>query len=303
MNYRITKHTDRLYQIVLNPPMDGFTDFICSWIYRGKKTFLTDTGPSVTAGDVLAALTDIGLETIDYILLTHIHIDHAGGIGEISAAFPQAPIVCHEIARPHLINPEKLWQGTVKTLGETGRAYGKITPVPEDRLIDARNFSSKTMTPILTPGHAPHHISFMADDGTLLAGEAGGVLIDFDAVSPYLRPATPPKFFMETSMASLDLLIDQQPRYICYGHAAMKDDAVNRLKAHKQQLQFWKDTISQEMRSGKGDRLIPGCIDRLVRSDPLMQGLSFAPEPVLQREKFFIRNSIKGFIGYLDRTS
>jgi glyoxylase-like metal-dependent hydrolase (beta-lactamase superfamily II) len=134
MRYRIRKHSDRLSQILLSPPIDGFDDFISVWVYRGQESFIVETGPSSTAGALLAALKEIGLASPDYILLTHIHIDHAGGIGEIAAAFPGTPVVCHDIGRPHLIDPEKLWQGTVKTLGDTGRAYGPIKPVPEDRL-------------------------------------------------------------------------------------------------------------------------------------------------------------------------
>jgi len=125
----------------------------------------------------------------------------------VAAAFPDTPIICHDKARPHLIDPEKLWQGTVKTLGDTGRAYGKIEPVPEKYLISAQNFSTPVIQTFLTPGHAPHHISFITRDGILFAGEAGGVNIDFHETDPYLRPATPPKFFMETSIASIDLLL------------------------------------------------------------------------------------------------
>ena len=300
MNYRIKKHSDRLYQVLLSPPIEGFDEFICSWIYRGKETLLVDTGPSVTAGDLLAALGEIGLETLDYILLTHIHIDHAGGAGEIAAAFPGTPVVCHETGLPHLVDPEKLWQGTVKTLGDTGRAYGPIRPIAANRLINARNFSAETVTPVLTPGHAPHHVSFMTADGILFAGEAGGVHIDLHETTPYLRPATPPKFFMETSLASIDRLLNKQPLTICYGHTAMKNDAVTWLKKHRQQLRSWKDLIGEEMRAHNDDRLIPACVARLIASDPLMKGLSFASEPVLRRERFFIENSVKGFIGYLE---
>lgn len=303
MTCQIKKHSDRLFQILLSPPIDGFENFICSWVYRGDETFIVDTGPSATTGALLAALKEINLTAPDFILLTHIHIDHAGGVGEIAAAFPHAPVICHDIARPHLIDPAKLWQGTVKTLGDTGRAYGPILPVPEDRLLNAQNFSSPVVKPILTPGHAPHHVSFITTDGILFAGEAGGVNIDFHETTPYLRPATPPKFQLETSVSSIDLLIREQPDRICYGHTAMKTDAVTWLTKHKQQLPFWKDLIAEETRTAEGDTLIRRCTDRLLQADPLLQGLSFTAEPVFRRESFFIANSIRGFIGYLDPSS
>ncbi len=300
MNYKIKKHSDLLYQILLTPPIDGFEDFICVWVFRGKETFIVDPGPSVTAGDLLAALREIGFKSLDYILLTHIHLDHAGGIGEVSAAFPETPVICHDIARPHLIDPGKLWQGTLKTLGDTGRAYGEIKAVPEKRLLNIERFSAKTVKPVPTPGHAPHHVSYITSDGILFAGEAGGVNIDFHNTAPYLRPATPPKFFMETSLASIDRLLSEAPERICYGHTAVKNDAVDWLKKHKEQLLSWKDLIAGKLRNAKNDNPARLCADQLIESDPLMRGLSYATAPVFRREYFFILNSVKGFIGYLD---
>ncbi len=301
MNYQIKKHSDRLFQVLLSPPIDGFDNFICSWIYLGKETVLVDPGPLATTGDLLAALNEIGIKALDYILLTHIHIDHAGGTGEISTAFPGTPIVCHEIGRPHLVDPERLWQGTVKTLGDIGRAYGEIRPVSDELLVNAQDFSTETITAILTPGHAPHHVSFLMDDGILFAGEAGGVHSQFKESVTYLRPATPPKFFMDTSITSIDRLLDHQPKYLCYGHTIMTDDAVNWLKKHKQQLRFWENVISEEKMAGDEANIFERCTDRLIGSDPLMQGLAYASETVLGRERYFIQNSIKGYLGYLDR--
>ncbi|MEW6080072.1 MAG: MBL fold metallo-hydrolase [Thermodesulfobacteriota bacterium] len=299
MSYRIITWSDRLTQILLTPPIAGFDDFICAWVYRGPETFIVETGPSSTAGELVAALKEIGLTRPDFILLTHIHIDHAGGIGEIAAAFPGAPVVCHDMARPHLIDPEKLWQGTVKTLGDTGRAYGPIRPVPEDRLMSAQEFSTGSIRPVLTPGHAPHHVSFITADGIVFAGEAGGVCIDFHDTVDYLRPATPPKFRLETSAASIDLLVGESPETICYGHTAVRPGAVARLKKHREQLFFWKELIAGEIGKAEGDTLIENCVDRVTQADPLLKGLAFATEPARQRELYFIRNSIRGYIDYL----
>ena len=299
MRYHIKRHSDRLVQILLSPPMAGFEEFISAWVYRGDITAIVDTGPSVTSGDLLAALGEIGLTRPDYILLTHIHIDHAGGAGDMAAAFPEAPVVCHDTALPHLIDPEKLWQGTIKTLGETGRAYGPITAVPKDRLLDVRDFSAADMIAFPTPGHAPHHVSFLADDGLLFAGEAGGVSIDLHPTAPYLRPATPPKFFMETSLASIDRLIEARPQIICYGHTAMKTEAVTWLRRHREQLLRWQDLIAEEVGAGEEPGLVGRCAERLKNTDPLLEGLPFASPAAVRREDFFIQNSIRGFVGYL----
>ncbi|MFP4041081.1 MAG: MBL fold metallo-hydrolase [Desulfosudaceae bacterium] len=299
MAYRITRFPDLLGRITLTPPQDGFQDFICSWILNGEETFLVDPGPAVTSPDLLTALEEIGLKRPDYILLTHIHIDHAGGIGEIATAFPETPVVCHRSARPHLINPERLWQGTLKTLGETGRAYGPISPVPEKQLLSVEDLSAATIKPILTPGHAPHHVSYLTPDGILFVGEAGGVNIDFEGNGEYLRPATPPRFDLETSIASLDRLLAARPETICYGHTSLKTEADQWLRSHREQLFFWKDEIRYEIMKDTAPGLAERCADRICKRDRLLGALPKLPAPVFRRERFFIENSIRGFIGYL----
>ncbi len=300
MTYRITRFSDALRRVTLNPPQDGFQEFICSWVLNGEETFLVDPGPAVTSPDLLAALEEIGLSRLDYILLTHIHIDHAGGIGEIAAAFPETPVVCHRSALPHLINPEKLWQGTLKTLGEVGRAYGPISPVPEKQLLSVEDLSAATINPLLTPGHAPHHVSYLTPDGILFAGEAGGVNLDFEKNQEYLRPATPPRFDLETSIASLDRLLAAEPETICYGHTACKPDAANLLEAHKDQLFAWKTIIQKKIdQTSPDEAVISFCADQLMAEDRLLEGLKGASPAVFRRERFFMENSIRGFIGYL----
>jgi glyoxylase-like metal-dependent hydrolase (beta-lactamase superfamily II) len=299
MTYQHTKITDIIDKIALSPPMAGFENFICCWVYQGKDTFIVDPGPAVTADDLRQALTDLGITALDYILLTHIHIDHAGGIAKISDAFPDAPVICHKMAIPHLTDPEKLWQGTLKTLGDTGRAYGKILPVPQERLVDAEKFSAKSVRVIITPGHAPHHASFITDAGELFAGETAGVNIPFTSAGTYLRPATPPRLHLETAIKSLDKLIAGNPDMFCYGHTNWSAEGTTLLKTHREQLLFWESIISQEMAAGDDDTLVDRCLKRLRHEDELLAGLIMANEAVAEREQYFLSNSIKGFIGYL----
>ncbi|MCK7504193.1 MAG: MBL fold metallo-hydrolase [Desulfobacterales bacterium] len=100
---------------------DGFADFISAWLVQGRPSFLVDVGPASTAGQLLAALDTLGVTRLDYILLTHIHLDHAGAIGQVARRFPAARIVCHEKGIPHLVDPTQLWEGTRKVLGAGGR--------------------------------------------------------------------------------------------------------------------------------------------------------------------------------------
>ncbi|ABW66834.1 MBL fold metallo-hydrolase [Desulfosudis oleivorans] len=297
--YAIRQPRPEVYRIALAPPMEGFDNFITAWVYRGKKTLLVDTGPSVTADALLSALAEIRCRP-DAILLTHIHIDHAGGIGRVSNAFPGTPVICHEKAIPHLVNPEKLWQSTRQTLGAMAEAYGPIDPVPETRLMNATELSCGLCRPVMTPGHAPHHISYLTPDNTLFAGEAGGVNLDLGDGHICLRPATPPRFDLKITVASMDRLIDTAPAVICYGHNSLRTNAVELLCRHRQQLFSWQALIGNEMEKGETGTLLSRCADRLLKEDTLLAGLSQVGPAVFQREQFFIKNSLAGFIGYLN---
>jgi glyoxylase-like metal-dependent hydrolase (beta-lactamase superfamily II) len=292
---------DDLFLIPLVPPLTGFNNFISAWLYRGKITGLIDVGPSSTAPDLLRALQELKIDQLDYILLTHIHLDHAGAIGEIAGVFSQTPIVCHPAAISHLVEPSRLWQGTKKVLGSMALEYGPIKPVAENRLLDATRFHDERITPILTPGHAAHHVSFQAEK-YLFAGETGGVHISLPENRFYLRPATPPNFYLETALQSVDALIACRAKAICYGHFGIRKDAAKMLKIHRNQLLLWEEHIKDEMdhQENQTEDHVAACLERLLKEDPLMASFDQLPPDVQQREIYFLKNSINGYIGYLE---
>jgi glyoxylase-like metal-dependent hydrolase (beta-lactamase superfamily II) len=293
------KIADDLFLIPLDLPGTGFTEFISAWLYRGEKTFLVDVGPSTTAADLLAALQELNVDHLDYILLTHIHLDHAGAIGEIAGAFPQTPIICHAAGIAHLIEPSKLWAGTKKVLGSMALSYGPVQAVAASRLSDANQFRTEAVTAIITPGHAPHHVSFQTDS-YLFAGETGGIYISLPEKKFYLRPGTPPRFFLDVALQSVDALIRSQPKIICYSHFGMNADALMMLEAHRGQLLLWEALIKDEIQGGAAKDRPVACLKRLLKEDPLMATFDQLAPDIQEREKFFIRSSIKGYLGYLE---
>ena len=297
MNAKIDCVSNDLFLITLPPPIPGFDDFIGCWLYRGSISFIVDPGPSVTSEALARALAELKVSRLDYIFLTHIHIDHAGGVGNIAANFPESSIICHKAGIPHLVDPSRLWEGSVKTLRETAKAYGPIKPVSSNRFIQADQFMSDIVTPVFTPGHSPHHVSYLTKEH-LFVGEAGGVFLSIDSGCEYLRPATPPRFFLEISTDSIDTLIEKNPLNICYGHHGIKGNAVKMLNKHRNQLLLWEKIIKKEIQNSNED-FLTSCFNRLLKEDLLLSGFSHMEPSVQKREQGFIINSIKGFEGYL----
>ena len=291
--------TPKLYLIPLDQAIPGFTGFIGAWFYKGEKTFLVDVGPAATIPILLNALETLDVRNIDAILLTHIHIDHAGGIGDMVSEFPDTPVVCHAAGIPHLIDPTRLWEGSLKALGPIAEAYGPIRPVPAVLLMDAEQFSEYEIMPILTPGHSPHHVSYQFGP-FLFAGEAGGVFLDFAAGDFYLRPATPHRFFLETSVQSIDTLLATPHEMLCYGHFGMTRQTPRVLHAHRHQLFTWAEVIRQEMQKDQDDDVVRRCLIRLLAEDPLLAGWKRLARVVQEREQEFLYNSIHGFRKYLE---
>ena len=302
MNSSVQKIADDLFLIPLSPPLTGFGEFISAWLYRGKKTFLVDVGPSSTATGLLGALQELNIDRLDYILLTHIHLDHAGAIGQITDAFPQTPIICHHAGISHLIEPSQLWKGTKKVLGSMALSYGPIQPVDATRLVDVNHFQADGVIPIITPGHAPHHVSYLTDN-YLFAGETGGIYISLPQGKFYLRPATPPRFFLDIALRSVDALIASQPKTICYSHFGIHADAPMMLETHRGQLLFWEAFIRDEIQSRAANDRISGCLKRLLKEDPLMANFDQLTPDIQERETYFLKNSIKGYLGWLQSGS
>lgn len=285
--------------IPLNLPKAGFNEFISVWLYRGEMTCLVDVGPSTTGPHLLRVLDEMEINQLDYILLTHIHLDHAGAIGEIADEFPQTPIICHPAARPHLIEPSRLWAGTKKVLGTMASAYGPIKPVADYRLLEANGFQAESVISIITPGHAVHHVSYQMGN-YLFVGEAAGVYVSLPQNRFYLRPATPPKFFLNIALQSVDSLIACHPGAICYAHFGIHADAAKMLKIHRNQLLFWEKLIEHEVNNCGSKDPVNACMQRLMQEDPLMAAFDQLPPDVKEREIYFLQNSIRGYIGYLE---
>ncbi|MFH2051228.1 MAG: MBL fold metallo-hydrolase [bacterium] len=307
-----------LHLIDLDQDLPGQRRFISCWVRRSPDlTFIVDPGPPSTGGRLIAELEALELDRLDLVLLTHIHLDHAGTTAAVLDRWPQARVVCHPHGRRHLAAPDKLWEGSLSVLGEKAEAYGKPRPVPETALADYTEAEARGVRIIETPGHAPHHICFAVGEDLFL-GEAAGTFSTLgrgpDTAEPYLRPATPPLFKLEVAQRSLDALLalDPAPRRLLFAHHGMFTGEVRGLlQAARDQLGLWVG-ICREVAEREGGLPEKGnaaaetawldVVAAALRArDPYYARGDILPEDIKVRERDFTRQSLRGMLGYLRR--
>lgn len=306
----------RLHLIDLDQDLPGQRRFISCWVsVQDDLVFIVDPGPPATADHLIARLQELGIPRLDFILLTHVHLDHGGSTAAILAQWPDARVVCHEKGRPHLVDPSRLWKGSRAVLGTKAEAYGEPKPVPATALADFEELAARKVEIIPTPGHAPHHVAFRHGDHLFL-GESAGTFSDLGggpkAKEFYLRPATPPHFLHEVARASLDRLLDLKPipsRLLFAHHGEFTGDTRFLLAVARDQLDLWVRTAADILATQKG---LPhseqpqdekGLMDlisaRLVQVDPFFaRGLAL-PADIRERERDFTRQTLRGILQYL----
>lgn len=281
---------------------EGFENFLSVWLIRDAgrgQTLLVETGPAASVPRLREDLRAIGADRIDYLIYTHIHLDHSGGVGQFHAAYPGTLVIAPLGGQAHLIAPDRLYEASAATLGAgVVESYGKPVPLPGGAFAKE---APEGLTVINTPGHAPFHDSYIYElDGKriLFPGEAAGFFCKLPGGRVYQRPATPHKFFYDTALESLDrLLAAGEPDIICYPHygAAVGEDAKTALRVAKKQLTLWKDVISAFTPDAREDEVVAA----LCEADGLVRGVNALPRSEAGREMYFIRQSVKGFMGYI----
>ena len=204
---------------------------------------LFDCGPSTTIPALEAGLADQGLtlNEIRHLLLSHIHLDHAGAAGTLVRAHPHLQVHVSSIGAPHLVDPSRLERSARRLYGDTFDVlWGELAPVPEanvhivgDRVVGLECFP--------TPGHASHHVCYLDRDGTLLAGDAAGVRI---TPGKYVMPPTPPP---ELDVGAWDetiaMLEERDPERLALIHFGVFGDVQRHLADLRLELYDWADYV------------------------------------------------------------
>ncbi len=282
------RDTEGLVASYLLPQEDGWT--------------LIETGPSTCREPLLRGLARAGVapEEVRRVFVTHIHLDHSGGMGAVVDALPRATFYAHELGVPHLVDPTRLIASARRAWGSAADPlWGTIVPVPAPRLVALRGgeafpLKDGELRVLPTPGHARHHLAFF-DSGLrgLFSGDGAGVRLEG---SPHLRPAVPPPDLdLDDLFRSLDAMRRTEPKLLLFSHFGPSPDGASDLVRYRTVVEQWRDVALAAAR----ERADPGYVTERLRA---FDAGSSALAPASGRESLVSGYELaaQGFLRYFE---
>jgi glyoxylase-like metal-dependent hydrolase (beta-lactamase superfamily II) len=241
---------------LIDTMLGGTPRITSGYLVEGPSPALVDPGPETSAQVVVDTLRDAGLGPHDlaWIVLTHIHLDHCGGTGEVAAAFPDATVVVHGRGVRHLADPARLVAASHAVYGEHAGMYGGLAPTPAERITAAEDGRRIPVGPgrhlemIATPGHARHHMSVVDHaTGTVIAGDACGAHLAGGGVYPTVPPAD---VDLAEGRASIARIAALRPAVLSLSHFGPAGDPAEVLATADAQLAAMAEAVLRGYRSG-----------------------------------------------------
>ena len=238
--------------------MAGYDGITAGYLIRGDRPCLVETGTGPSAPVVRDALAGLGIGPDDLatVVVTHIHLDHAGGAGDIAAMFPSAQIVVHQRGARHLADPSRLMASARMVYGDALEGlFGELAPVPADRIVALGDVGTidlgggRRLDSHYSPGHARHHVGLIdSESGDLYVGDAAGVYLPDTGD---VRPATPPPDFdLETALTSVRGFAALQPARLLFSHYGPVDEVAETLERSAEEIIVWVDATRRALGSG-----------------------------------------------------
>ena len=221
---------------------------------------LVDPGPASTVETLRQRLTEHGLSVaqLDALLLTHIHLDHAGASGVLVRENPRLRVYVHGIGAPHMIDPTKLLASAVRLWPDTLRQlFGDTLPVPKENIHtleggETVTLGSRKIEVAYTPGHVSHHITYFdLSEGIAFVGDTAGIRINN---APFIMPATPPPdISLEIWEESFTKILQRRPERLFLTHFGYSDDPASHIAEFRRRLHHWAQMTAEALRSAPGE--------------------------------------------------
>ncbi len=283
-------------------------------IIENDRAGFVDTGTFHSVDNLFMVLRDKGLsaEQVDYVMPTHVHLDHAGGAGELMRRLPHAKLVMHPRGARHLIDPGKLTQGVIAVYGKENfqRQFGALIPVPEERVVIAENefsvnLGGRELIFLDTPGHASHHYCVWDERSRgFFTGDTFGLSyreLDVKGKAFVFPTTSPVQFKPEAWMQTLDKLASYKPEKINlthYGQVTDVDRLMNQLrKGIEQSVMIARDCAAHKDRY---DCIRLGLLDYLI-ANLQKQGLQWSAPEVESFLEMDLELNTQGLLVWLDR--
>lgn len=247
----ITALGDDVFEI--DTLMGGYAGITAGYLIRGERPCLVETGTALSAPTVVDALSRLGVDRDDLatIVVTHIHLDHAGGVGDVGAAFPRARVVVHERGARHLADPAKLVASARRVFGHAmDDLFGELRPTDAGRIVALGEHDiidlggGRTLEAFHAPGHASHHVGLLdTTTGDLYTGDAAGVYVP---EAHDVRPATPPPDFdLDLALASMARMREVAPARLLFSHYGPTSEVDAVLTRSEEVLVRWVELVRQ----------------------------------------------------------
>ena len=282
-------------------------------IENGRVAFI-DTGSNDALPNALAALRKLGLDAtaVDYVILTHIHLDHAGGAGSMMRAFPHARLVVHPRGARHMAEPSKLVAGVTAVYGEeyVQRVYGEILPIPAERIVEAPDghvisLNGRELVCLDTPGHAKHHIAIVdSKSGHIFSGDIFGLSypeLDTDGRQFVFPTTTPVQFDPQAMHASIEMLMSYRPQAIYLTHFGQTCDVAGKALDLHRMIDAHVAIALREKKAGaeRHARIRVG-LDELLLEETKRFGCRLADADVLKVFDADLELNTQGLVVWLD---
>ena len=239
--------------------LGGWDRVTAAYLVEGPEPVLVETGSRSSLPSLLAELEGLGVGASDLagVIVTHIHLDHAGGVGDVARFFPEATVYVHPAGARHLADPTRLVDSAARVYGDLlDGLYGRLEPTPAERVRalddgeEVRVGPNRVLTTVHAPGHAKHHVGVHdSGSGILFTGDAAGVCLP-DAGT--LRPATPPPDFdPDQALASLQRFKERSPSALAFAHYGLVPDAPTALDEAADALRRWTAVADDAWREGR----------------------------------------------------